>query len=377
MADDLLRSPLEDRHRALGAKLAPFAGWEMPIDYGSVVAEHTAVRTDVGVFDLSHLGSVSVTGGGAAAALQRALSNDIERVGEGGAQYTLCLTEDGGIVDDLIVYALPWGYWTVPNAANNAAVVAALRRAAEGRDAEVADHGAGVACLAVQGSRSPEALLEVGIDARDLSFMGCRPLKLGDPTGEHPGAASGGAAGPGAGAEPILARTGYTGERGYELFVPADNAPPLWDGVVGGGAQPVGLGARDTLRLEMGLPLHGNDLSTDTNPVAARLMWAVKLGTGFVGEEAVTAIRERGVARRLWGVRATGRGIPRAHCAVRRDGAEVGELTSGGYSPTLEIGIGMGYLAAEPGEAVEVDVRGRALPGEVEKPPFVDRSPKG
>jgi aminomethyltransferase len=374
VADELLRSPLHDRHRALGAKLAPFAGWEMPIDYGSTVAEHTAVRSDVGVFDLSHLGSVSVTGSEAPAALQRALSNDIERLGEGGAQYTLCLTDDGGIVDDLIVYALPWGYWTVPNAANNAAVVAALRRAADGRDAEVADHGRAITCLAVQGPRSPEALLEVGIDTGNLAFMGCRPLKLGDPTGENPGAAAGGGVGPGA--EPILARTGYTGERGYELFLPAAHAPPLWDGVVGAGAQPVGLGARDTLRLEMGLPLHGNDLTTETNPVAARLMWAVKLGTGFVGEEAVAAIKERGVPRRLRGVRATGRRIPRAHCEVRRDGEPVGELTSGGYSPTLETGIGMGYLSAEPGEAVEIDVRGRPLPGEVVNPPFVDRSPK-
>lgn len=369
MANGLITSPLDDRHRALGAKLGPFAGWDMPIDYGSVVAEHTAVRERAGVFDLSHLGSVSVTGPDATAVVQRALSNDIDRIGDGGAQYTLCLTGDGGVLDDLIVYRMPWGYWTVPNAATNADVMGALTACAEGRSAEVTDHGSTVVCLAVQGPDSPEVLRAAGVDPGDLPFMACRDLD-----GE-PGAGGAGAAPP-AGA--LLGRTGYTGERGYELFVPAEQAAALWDGVTKADAQPAGLGARDTLRLEMGLPLQGNDLNPDTNPVEARLMWAVRLGTGFVGEEAVAAARERGVSRHLCGLRATGRGIPRAGCEVRRDGHRVGELTSGGYSPTLEIGLGMGYLDAgiDPGAAVEIDVRGRALPAEIAKPPFVDRSPK-
>lgn len=371
MTDELIPSPLAERHRELGAKLAAFAGWEMPIDYGSVVAEHTAVREQVGVFDLAHLGSVSVTGPEAAAVLQQALSNDVERLSEGGAQYTLCLTEDGGIRDDLILYRLPSGFWTVPNAANNEDVVAALRACVGGRDAQVTDHGAAVVCLAVQGPESPATLRHARLDPGELAFMACRPI---DPPG---------AAGPGAAADAgipgggILARTGYTGERGYELFLPAESALTVWDRLVAAGAQPVGLGARDTLRLEMGLPLHGNDLSTATSPVEARLMWAVKLGTGFVGEDAVAATKAGGVTRRLCGVRATGRGVPRAHCPVTRYGQALGELSSGGYSPTLGVGIGMGYLAAvEPGDAVEIDVRGRAVPAEVARPPFVDRSPK-
>lgn len=370
MTDELIASPLADRHRTLGAKLAAFAGWEMPIDYGSVVAEHTAVREQVGLFDLAHLGSVSVTGPDATAALQQALSNDVERLTEGGAQYTLCLTEDGGILDDLILYRLPSGFWTVPNAANNADVVAALRACTRDRDAQVTDHGRDAVCLAVQGPESTAALRQAGLDPGDLEFMRCRPVEpptASDGDGTTADIPDGG----------IFARTGYTGERGYELFLPADSTPALWDRLVTAGAQPVGLGARDTLRLEMGLPLHGNDLSTATSPVEARLMWAVKLGTGFVGEDAVTAIKERGVARLLRGVRATGRGIPRPHCQVTRDGQPLGELSSGGYSPTLEVGIGMGYLeGVEWGDVVEIDVRGRALPADVVRPPFVDRSPK-
>jgi aminomethyltransferase len=369
VADGPIASPLEDRHRALGAKLAPFAGWEMPIDFGSVVAEHTAVRQHAGVFDLSHLGSVSVTGPEAAAVAQRALSNDIERIGEGGAQYSLCLTPDGGILDDLIVYRMPWGMWTVPNAASNADVVAALRACAQGRSAAVTDHGAAVTCLAVQGPESAGVLRQAGVEPGDLAFMTCRDLEghgVGDAAGAPP---------PRGG---LLARTGYTGERGYELFLPAEQAPAVWDRVRTAEAHPVGLGARDTLRLEMGLPLHGNDLSPDTSPVAARLMWAVRLGTGFVGEDAVAAVQQRGVSRRLIGLWATGRGVPRAQCPVSRAGHAVGELTSGGYSPTLGTGLGLGYLDAdvEPGAGVDIDVRGRTLPAEVAKPPFVDRSPK-
>lgn len=364
---DLIPSPLADRHRALGARLAAFAGWEMPIDYGSVVAEHTAVRTGAGVFDLAHLGSVSVSGPDAAAALQRALTNDIDKLAVGAAQYTLCLTDAGGVVDDLIVYRLPWGYWTVPNAANNADVVAALRAAADGRETHVTDHGREITCLAVQGPRSASVLRAAGADPGALAFMGAQALG-GDGSGDA-------RSGPQAG---VLARTGYTGERGYELFVAAADAEKLWDRLVGAEATPVGLGARDTLRLEMGYPLHGNDLSTDVTPVEARLLWAVKLGTGFVGEDAVAAAKEAGPARRLRGLRATGRGVPRSGCEVRADGAPIGTLSSGGYSPTLETGIALGYLdtGVDDDTAVEIDVRGRVLPAVVTKPPFVDRSPK-
>lgn len=358
----LHRSPLDDRHRALNATMTGFGGWDMPLDYGSVVAEHRAVRAACGVFDLSHLGTLRVTGPAAPTCVQRAFTNDVTALASGRAHYTLCLDDDGGITDDLLVYRLDWGFFVVPNAANTAAVSAAVSRAAaEAGDSEVVDVTHDLACLAVQGPRSAEVLKHVGVDVDDLDYLDCRQ----GPSGPPP---DGG----------VLARTGYTGERGYELFVPAGRAAALWDGIVEAGATPAGLGCRDTLRLEVGYPLHGQDISPATSPVEARLGWAVK-GSGFVGEEAYRRAKEAGPARRLWGLRATGRGIPRAGCAVRRDGAVVGEVTSGTFSPTLRIGVAMGYLSTEvtPGDTVEIDVRGKALPAEVVRPPFVDASPKG
>ncbi len=372
----LRRSPLADRHRGMGANLAPFAGWEMPLDYGSVVAEHRAIREVCGVFDLSHLGTIVLTGAGAADCLQRALTNDVHALEIGRAHYTLCLDDGGGIVDDLLCYRLPWGYFTVPNAANAAAVLAALQACA-GADVEVRDVKDGLACLAVQGPESPRALVEAGIDVGDLAYLDCEVLAIADPDvdpdTQDVGAANAGI--PPAGA--ILARSGYTGEQGYELFVPAERAGDLWNRITAGGATPAGLGARDTLRLEMGYPLHGNDISPATTPVEARLGWACK-GSGFRGEAAYRRAKEAGASRRLWGLRALDRGIPRAGCAVLADGEAVGEVTSGTFSPTLRIGIAMGYLAAglDAGERVVIDVRGKEVPAEVVRPPFVDADPK-
>ncbi|MEX0659452.1 MAG: glycine cleavage system aminomethyltransferase GcvT [Egibacteraceae bacterium] len=358
----LRHSPLDDRHRALGATMTGFGGWDMPLDYGSVVAEHRAVREGCGVFDLSHLGTLRVTGPGAQACLRRALSNDVTALPVGRAHYTLCLDDDGGITDDLLVYRLDWGYFAVPNAANAAAVQAALAAAAGDGDCEVADVKDGLACVAVQGPQSAAVLARAGIAVDGLDYLDCRP----QPSGAPPPPAGG-----------LLARSGYTGERGYELFLPAADTGALWDRVIESGATPAGLGCRDTLRLEMGYPLHGQDISPATSPVEARLGWAVK-GTGFVGQEAVALAKEAGPARRLWGLRTTGRGIPRAGCAVGRDGESVGEVTSGTFSPTLRIGVAMGYLSASvaAGDAVEIDVRGKRVPAEVVRPPFVDASPK-
>jgi len=372
---ELRRSPIDDRHRALGATMTGFAGWDMPLDYGSVVAEHRAVRGSCGVFDLSHLGTLRVTGAGAARAVQRAFTNDVSALPVGRAHYTLCMDAEGGIVDDLLVYHLPWGYFVVPNAANAAAVAQALRScAADAGDCDVDDVKADLACIAVQGPQAADVVTQSGVDVSSMRYLDCLALPLGEPTGSASGGAADGVP-PDVG---VLARSGYTGEHGYELFAPAELAPSLWDRVVEGGATPAGLGARDTLRLEMGYPLHGSDISPSISPVEARLRWAVKPGTGFVGEQAYVAAAQVGPRRRLWGLRATGRGIPRAHCTVTRDGRAVGETTSGTFSPTLRIGIAMAYLdaAVDEGAEVAVDVRGRALPATVVRPPFVDSDPR-
>jgi aminomethyltransferase len=354
------RSPLADRHRALDATMTDFAGWRMPLHYGSVVAEHRAVRSGCGAFDLSHLGTLLVAGSGARAAVQRAFSNDVDALAPGRAQYTLCMDASGGILDDLLVYRVGEDvYLVVPNAANTATVAQALRDcAADARDgAEVADVKADHAIVALQGPDSADVATGAGLDVRDMGFLDVRELATGG----------------------WLACSGYTGERGYEVFVTADKAPTLWDRALAAGAAPAGLGARDTLRLEMGYPLHGQDISPETTPVEARLGWAVKPDTDFVGADAYLDAKAAGPRRRLWGMRALARGIPRPHCAVSADGRVVGEVTSGTFSPTLRLGIAMGYLDADvaAGDRVDIDVRGRALPVEVTRPPFVDASTKG
>jgi aminomethyltransferase len=352
-----------------------FGGWEMPLDYGSVVAEHRAVRDSCGVFDLSHLGTLVITGAGAGEAVQHAFTNDVDALDEGRCQYTLCLNEEAGIVDDLILSRFAWGYWAVPNAANAAAVEALVRASADGRECEITDVKEATACLAVQGPRSAQILTGAGIDAGDLAYLHGRGLSFATP-----GERTGGPRVPPPGGGGLLTRTGYTGEVGFEVIVPTDRAPDVWDKVLGAGATPAGLGARDTLRLEMGYPLHGNDISSDTTPVGARLGWAVKTGTGFRGEDAYTAAKEAGPKQLLWGLRALGRGIPRAgQRIVSLEGRQIGVTTSGTFSPTCRLGVAMGYLDAvvEAGDRVEIDVRGRALPAEVVRPPFVDASPKG
>ena len=357
-------SPLHERHVAAGAKLADFGGWSMPIEYagGGVLAEHAAVREGVGLFDVSHLGTATVRGPGAAAFVDSCLTNDLSRIGPGQAQYTLCCQDDGGVVDDLIVYLHgPDDVLLVPNAANAADVIARLRAdAPEG--VTVTDLHADVAVLAVQGPRSLQVLELLGMPG-ELSYM-----SFVTGTG-------------GAGAEVTVCRTGYTGEHGYELLVAADRAPDLWDAVLDAGQdlgiRPCGLGARDTLRTEMGYPLHGHELSREISPVQARAGWAVGWKKpAFWGRDALIAEKEAGPARLLWGLRSSGRGIPRPGMAVLdADGAKVGEVTSGTFSPTLRTGIALALLDASAG-AVEgaelaVDVRGRPQAVQVVKPPFV------
>jgi len=360
-----LTSPLHDRHVAAGAKLADFSGWSMPIEYagGGVLAEHAAVRSGVGLFDVSHLGTATVRGPGAAAFVDACLTNDLSRIGPGQAQYTLCCDPDGGVVDDLILYLHgPDDVLLVPNAANAAEVIARLRADAPA-GVEVTDLHAEVAVLAVQGPRSLQVLELLGMPG-ELSYM-----SFVTGTGR-------------AGAEVTVCRTGYTGEHGYELLVEAGRAGELWDAVLDAGQdlgiRPCGLGARDTLRTEMGYPLHGHELSREISPVQARAGWAVGWKKpAFWGREALLAEREAGPSRLLWGLRASGRGIPRPGMAVLgADGARVGEVTSGTFSPTLRTGIALALLDSPAGIAegteLAVDVRGRPQAVEVVKPPFVE-----
>ena len=350
---DERQSPLRASHEALGATLMSFGGWLMPLDYGSVLAEHAAVREDVAMFDLSHLGVLEVYGDRAAEVVATALTVDAEGLAEGRAAYALCLNDRAGVVDDVLVYRLPGRLMVVPNAANTDAVRERLG-AVDG--AEVRDLGAATACIAVQGPRSVEVVVRAGVDVERLDYLDCRET-----------------AGPG-----WTARTGYTGELGYELFVGAEEAPGLWDRLHGLGVTPAGLGARDTLRLEMGYPLHGQDLHEEVDPVAAGLRWAVRSPRDFNGRAAYEALVEQGPARRLRGLRIEGRGIPRPACTVRVGDREVGRTTSGTFSPTLRVGVALAYVDAEVplGERVGIEVRRRMLTAEIVRPPFVAADPR-
>jgi len=355
-------SPLHDRHVALGAKFSEFGGWQMPLQYAGVVAEHKRVRAAVGVFDVSHLGKLRVSGEGAVDFLNRCLSNDLGRIGAGQAQYTLACNSDGGVVDDLIAYRRSdTEVLLIPNAANTAAVHAALVAEAPS-GIEVADEHLDHAVIAVQGPLSDETLSALGL-----------------PVGHDYMAFAEGSWG---GAGLTVCRTGYTGERGYELVVASAAAPALWDAVLAAGAEydilPAGLGARDTLRTEMGYPLHGQDLSPSITPVQAGLNWAVGWDKPqFWGADALKAERAAGATRLLRGLKATGRGIPRPHMdVVDAAGSHLGEVTSGTFSPTLGAGIGLALLdrTVGPGSMVGVVVRDRTEEFEVVKPPFVTPS---
>ena len=356
----LTQSPLHDRHVALGAKFAEFGGWEMPLEYTGVVKEHTAVRTSVGVFDVSHLGKVEVRGPGARDFLNARLSNDLDRIENGKAQYTLCCdSETGGVVDDLIVYLHDDDHLLlVPNAANTAEVLRRLR--AEVPDTiTVSDHHRSHAVLAVQGTHADEVLEALG-------------LPVGHPYMSFVEA-------PFDGTPVVVCRSGYTGERGYELIVPNEAAGAVWDALAAAGEAygmlPCGLGARDTLRTEMGYPLHGQDISMQITPVQARLGWAVGWKKhAFWGKDPLLAEKERGPEVLLRGLVASARGIARPGMAVRIGDREVGRVTSGTFSPTLKKGVALALLAAqvEDGAEVTVDVRGRAEPFAVTRPPFVE-----
>jgi glycine cleavage system T protein (aminomethyltransferase) len=347
---ELRRTPLYDRHAAAGAKLVPFAGWEMPVQYAGIREEHIAVRTGVGMFDVSHMGQVLTRGPDALAFLQRALSNDVRRIPEGGAQYSVMCREDGGVLDDLFTYRLAdCEYLTVTNASNHEKDFAWLQAQAGGFDVDVLDRAADFAMLAVQGPQARglvQALTEGSLPSR---FHVCLRTVAGVPM--------------------LVCGTGYTGEDGVELLLDPEHAPAVWDAIVEAGAVPVGLGARDTLRVEVCFHLYGNDLSEDRGPIEAGLGWCCKEQTGFIGSEAVAAARRDGTAEKLVPFMVEGQGIARQGNPV----VGGGEVTSGTFSPCLERGIGMAYVSSartEPGTQIEIDVRGRVRPATIERKPL-------
>jgi aminomethyltransferase len=356
----LRHSPLDAEHRALGARMVEFGGWDMPIQYTGVLEEHRACRSGAVVFDVSHLGSVLVSGAGAFTAIQWAFTNDLRRIRPGRAQYTHLLDPlDAHVVDDIIVWWVADDQLLVmPNASNTDGLLSALEEArgrADG-DVEIADITPSRAVLAAQGPDARTRLADTFADAAVVPRFAVAPVT-------YPGGVAGWAAG-----------TGYTGEDGIELHVPAEAAPEVWEAVLGAGLTPAGLGARDTLRLEAGLPLHGHELGAGITPLQAGLGWVVRFDKGpFRGSEPLLAEQERGVARRLRGLLVDGRQVPRSGCAVLVDGVAVGEVTSGNFSPVLERGIALAFLppAVDVGAAVTVDVRGRSVDATVVKTPFV------
>ena len=350
-------SPLEGRHRALGAKMVPFGGWEMPLSYPSgTLAEHRACRADAVVFDVSHLGTLRVAGPDAYGRLQQAFTNDLARIGPGRTQYTHLLDDDGSVLDDIIVWWVGEDSFDVmPNASNTDRVRDALGGSGSGSGFQAIDVTGSRAVLAVQGPEARSRLAAALPGASEVARNCVASVEW-------------------EGASLTVAGTGYTGEDGVEIAVPAEAAERLWDAVAAAGIIPAGLGARDTLRLEKGLPLHGHELGPGITPRQAGLGWVVRWDKpSFRGREALAAERERGIHRRLRGLRVEGRRPPREGQAVLRDGEAVGEVTSGNFSPMLETGIALAFVPpdVEIGDELAVDMRGTPTPATVVKLPFV------
>lgn len=352
-------TPLLDAHRALGARLTEFAGWDMPLQYSGVIAEHNAVRTSAGLFDVTHLGKLRVSGPGAGEALQQAVTADVVALEPGRATYALALVDDGGCVDDVFVYRIgPEEWLVVPNAANVEAVAECIREAG----GEPVDEWDRYAILALQGPDSFTVFEKVwpGSEALDLKLHHWCSLDV-------------------YGSEGLVARTGYTGERGFEIYAPFEVAERAWNALLDAGAAPVGLGARDTLRLEMGYALYGHELSREINPLEAGLGWALAWDTPFRGRAALLEIKESGgPARKLFGIVCTDKGVPRQGYRVLAGEDELGTITSGNFSPTLGTGVALALGPAatkpEPGERVAIEARGRRIAGDIVKPPFKKNS---
>jgi aminomethyltransferase len=359
---ELKRTPLYDRHLALGARVVEFGGWEMPVQYSGIVDEHSAVRNAAGLFDISHMGEIEVKGPNALAYLQHIATQDVATIGEGQSNYALLCRPDGGIVDDIFIYHLPDGYMVVVNASNIDKDFAWMLDNMHGFDVELTNISDRASMLALQGPLA-EAILAraTDIDVASVPFHG---VTTGMLLGDIPA---------------LIARTGYTGEDGFELFVDDDNVEKLWDGLLALGAadglKPCGLGARDSLRFEACLALYGHEIADAINPYEAKLGWVVKLDKGdFVGRETLQGIKQAGVRRKLAGFEVTGRGIARGGYEIRSlQGEHIGEVTTGMPSPTLGKNLGLGYVPTElasEGSEFDVIVRDRPVRARVVKTPF-------
>jgi aminomethyltransferase len=357
-AKTLRRTPLYGRHEAAGARLVPFAGWEMPVQYEGIRQEHVNVRTNAGLFDVSHMGEIETSGPQAEEFLQRILSNDVTKIVDHGAQYSVLCKPDGGVLDDLFTYRLaPDRFLTVTNASNHEKDLAWFEEhAAQFQGVTVVDAAPNYAMLALQGPSAREIL------GRHIEGEAPARMRIVEASV--------------AGVDCLVAGTGYTGEDGVELIVPAEGATTVWDAVVAGGAEPAGLGARDTLRLEVCFHLYGNDLMEERGPIEAGLGWCCKEDTRFIGSDAVRAAREAGPSEKLVPFTLTGAGIARQGNPV----VGGGEVTSGTLSPCLEVGIGMAYVPAaraQAGTGIEIDVRGKVRPAVVGTKPLYRKENDG
>ncbi|HEX7052105.1 MAG TPA: glycine cleavage system aminomethyltransferase GcvT [Longimicrobiales bacterium] len=360
MADGLKRTPLYEEHRRHGAKMVPFAGFEMPVQYTGIVAEHQAVRQAAGLFDVSHMGEIEIRGRGALELTQYVTTNDASRLAVGQVQYSVLCQEDGSALDDCLIYRFPDTFMLVVNAANRERDLEWIRKFAPRFDAQVVDRSDEIALIAIQGPEAEPILQRfTGTPLSDIAYYHFAE-------GEVDGHAA------------VISRTGYTGEDGFELYVGFRDAVAVWHRLLDAGRRegitPAGLGARDSLRLEMGYILYGNDLDENHTPLEAGLGWVVKLDKGdFLGRAALRRRKDEGLRERLVGFRLLERGFPRHAYEVRYNGESAGEVTSGIVSPSLEEGIGLAYLPTEatrPGTPIEVVIRNRPIPGEVVRPPF-------
>ena len=353
----LRRTPLFEEHKALGARIVPFAGWEMPVQYEGIKAEHEAVRTRAGLFDVSHMGEVTFEGPQAEEAVQRLVTRDISRLAPGQAGYAAVCYEDGGTVDDVLVYRTPGGFLVVVNAANREGDVSHFLEHTQDLDVEVKDESDDWALLALQGPEAASILQR--FTETDLTSLGYYRYEVGEVGGRYA----------------LISRTGYTGEDGFELYVKPDEAPEIWRELVGAGATPTGLGARDTLRLEAGMCLYGNELDRETTPLEAGIGFAVHLDkpVEFVGQEALRREKEEGLRKKLLGFEVEGRGIARHGHEATSGGEVVGEVTSGTLSPTLNKAIGLALVRPDVEDSFDVVIRGKAVAARAVGLPFYKR----
>ena len=352
------RTPLYEAHVKLGAKMVPFAGWEMPVYYKSIMAEHRSVRTSAGLFDIGHMGAVRISGDGALPYIQKLLTNDASKLDVGSSQYSLILNRSGGVIDDIFVYRLPDHYLLILNASNNDKDIEWLKQN-NPEGVTISDLKGNMTLLALQGPKSQEILQKI-CDI-DLKTIGHHKI-ISATTFSIPS---------------LVSRTGYTGEDGFELFFDRSNAGIIWNKVLELGAEPCGLGARDTLRLEAGMPLYGHEYNEGITPLETPFTFAVKLDKGdFIGREALVQHKKDGISKKLVGIRSKEMGIPRQGFKIFKDNKMVGYVTSGTMSPTLNTPIGMGYIrieCSEVGSSLDLEIRGRYIPAEVVKLPFYKR----